>query len=324
MSEEYKEVPLKMVDPVNDLPVNLYLCINDKFLHYLNSGDSITSPKYDLFLNKNVKSVYVKDADYDVMMDWCLTVRHTFKEELVQEAGIEAKEVIEETLDMEVELYDVFSDQPLDLKRIDKLQAYSHEFVEKVKEIEKFKKALSALLKRNETLAAHSSNTANLAIFIGMITGIGSKYALEGLYMAALFHDFGKVKIPSHIIENPSDAHYESLMNGHPEASVKIIAKSEGIPSQVIRMILEHHEHWDGSGYPNGTKGLDLYEYTAVLSMANELDSFLVKNRLKPDVKRWEMAIKMLENGKGSKWNPMFFPRVPEALKIAFLPQALD
>lgn len=324
MSEEFKEVPLKMVDPENNLPVNLYLLIGEKYLHYLNSGDSITSPKYDHFLNKNVKSVYVKDDDYDLMMDWCLTVRHTFKEELIEEAGEDAKEIIEDTLNLEEELYDVFSDLPLSMERIDKIQAYSNDFVEKVKEKENFKKALNALLKRNETLAAHSSNTANLAIFIGMITGIGSKFALEGLYMAALFHDFGKVKIPPHIIENPSDAHYESLMNAHPEGSVKIIAKSEGVPKQVLRMILEHHEHWDGSGYPNGTKGTDLYEYTAILSMANELDNFLVKNRLKPDVKRWELAIKMLDNGKGSKWNPLFFPRVPDALKKAFLPVKAD
>jgi HD-GYP domain-containing protein (c-di-GMP phosphodiesterase class II) len=250
--------------------------------------------------------------------------RMKVKEELIEEAGEDAKEIIEDTLNLEEELYDVFSDLPLSMERIDKIQAYSNDFVEKVKEKENFKKALNALLKRNETLAAHSSNTANLAIFIGMITGIGSKFALEGLYMAALFHDFGKVKIPPHIIENPSDAHYESLMNAHPEGSVKIIAKSEGVPKQVLRMILEHHEHWDGSGYPNGTKGTDLYEYTAILSMANELDNFLVKNRLKPDVKRWELAIKMLDNGKGSKWNPLFFPRVPDALKKAFLPVKED
>ena len=71
-----------MVDPENELPSDLYLLINQKYLHYLNRGDIVSVQKYDLFLNKNVKSVYVKDEDYDLMMDWCLTVRQTFKDEV--------------------------------------------------------------------------------------------------------------------------------------------------------------------------------------------------------------------------------------------------
>lgn len=320
MSEEYKEVPLKMVDPENDLPTNLYLLINEKFLHYLNKGDSVTIDKYDLFLNKNVKSVYVEDQDYDLMMDWCLTVRQTFKDELVEEAGEEAKEIIEGALEIEDELYDVFADEDLTSEKVEKIRGFSDEFIKKASKQEVFKKALAALLKRNETLAAHSTNVANLSVFIGMISGIGSKYALDNLYMAALFHDYGKVKIPSHIVENPSDANYERLMNAHPEASVKIIEKSEGVPEQVFKMILQHHEYWNGSGYPNGIKEFDIYEYSPILSIANEIDNFLIKNRAQPDVKRWEKAIKMVENGKGSKWNPDLFPRIPDALKKAFIP----
>lgn len=320
MSEEYKEVPLKMVDPENDLPANLYLLINDKYLHYLNVGDIMTSSKFDLFLNKNVKSVYVLDEDYDKMMDWCLTVRQTFKDELIEEVGEESQAFIEDSFEIEEDLYDVFSDQILTNERIEKIQVFTNDFVEKAKEQEQFKKALGALLKRNETLAAHSSNVGNLAVFIGMISGIGSKFALENLYMAALFHDYGKIKIPPHIVENPSDASYEKFMNAHPEASVKIIQKSEGIPEQVFKMILEHHEYWNGSGYPKGIREYDIYEYTAILSIANEIDNLLIKNRALPDVKRWKMAIKMVEAGAGTKWNPELFPRVTDALKTAFLP----
>lgn len=320
MSEEYKEVPLKMVDPENDLPANLYLLINQKYLHYLNAGDIVSSQKYDLFLNKNVKSVYVKDEDYDVMMDWCLTVRQTFKDELVEEAGEDSSEFIEDALELEDEMYDVFSDQTLTPERVAKIQGYADDFVGKVKEQEQLKKALNALLKRNETLAAHASNVGNLVVFIGMVSGIGSKFALENLFMAALFHDYGKVKIPPHIAENPSDANYEKFMMAHPEASIKIIQKSEGIPEQVFKMILEHHEYWNGTGYPKGIKEYDIYEYTPILSIANEVDNFLIKNRAQPDIKRWQMAIKMVEAGRGTKWNPDLFPRVTDALKEAFLP----
>jgi len=320
MSEEYQEVPLKMIDPESDLPADLFLLINDKYIQYLHAGDSIHIDKYDLFLNKNVKSVYVKDEDYDRVMDWCLTVRQTFREELIEEAGEDAKEIIEDAFELEEELYDVFSDQVLTQERVEKLRSFADDFVQKASEQENFKKALSALLKRNETLAAHSSNVANLAVFIGMISGIGSKYALDNLYMASLLHDYGKVKIPPHIVENPSDANYERLMNAHPEASIKIIEKSDGVPEQVYKMILEHHEYWNGSGYPRGIREHDIYEYTPILSIANEIDNFLIKNRAQPDIKRWEKAIKMVENGKGSKWNPELFPRIPDALKKAFLP----
>ncbi len=322
MSEDYQEVPLKMIDPESDLPADVFLHINSKYIQYLHAGDSIRIDKYDLFLNKNVKSIYVKDEDYDKVMDWCLTVRQTFRDELVEEAGEDAKELIEDSLELEEELYDVFSDQILTQERVEKIKTYADEFVEKASEQENFQRALAALLKRNETLAAHGSNVANLSVLIGMISGIGSKYALNNLFMAGLLHDYGKVKIPPHIVENPSDANYERLMTGHPEASIKIIEKSEGLPEQVFKMIMEHHEYWNGSGYPRGIREFDIYEYTPILSIANEIDNYLVKNRAQPDVKRWEKAIKMVENGKGSKWNPELFPRIPDALKQAFLPDA--
>ena len=321
MSDEYQEVPLKMVDPENDLPADLFLLINEKYLQYLHKGESISVAKYDLFLNKNVKSVYVKDEDYDQMMDWCLTVRQTFREEIIEEVGEEAGEIVEEAFEMEEELFEVFSDQVLTKERVDKLQGYASDFVDSLKETDVYKKAIGALLKRNETLAAHSSNVANLSIFIVMISGIGSKFALENLFTAALFHDYGKVKIPPHIVENPSDANYERLMNAHPEGSVKIIENSEGVAEQVFKMILEHHEYWNGSGYPRGLKEYEIYEYTPILGLANEIDNFLVKNKSLSDVKKWERAIKMAENGKGSKWNPELFPRITDALKKAFLPE---
>lgn len=106
--------------------------------------------------------------------------------------------------------------------------------------------------------STHISRTATLARALGRKLGMDHSDQ-DTLSMAGLLHDVGKAFIPEKILTKPStltSAEW-SIMQQHPALGVKILRPVQKFQS-VLPIVLSHHEHMDGSGYPNGLKGDDI------------------------------------------------------------------
>ena len=97
-----------------------------------------------------------------------------------------------------------------------------------------------------------------------------------------------------------------------------MIRRTEGLPEQVLTIIVQHHEQFNGHGFPKGISGDDIYDLSQIVSIANIFDNTLYENKRLPDHERYKKAIKVVEYGRGKQWNPKFYPRVVEALLLAF------
>ncbi|MBQ1782194.1 MAG: DUF3391 domain-containing protein [Gammaproteobacteria bacterium] len=129
--------------------------------------------------------------------------------------------------------------------------------------------------KEGEQLFYHSLNVSVLAMLIGKAKGL-ERNQIEALGLAGLFHDIGKVKIPSAILnKNPTQlsAPERNLLALHPRYGVDLLANAEGFPADVKRIILEHHEAADGSGTPKGLRGDELGDCSLLFALINAYDS---------------------------------------------------
>ena len=111
---------------------------------------------------------------------------------------------------------------------------------------------------RDPYTAGHQRRVADLARSIATEMGL-SKNQIEGIRTAATIHDIGEISIPAEILSKPSkltDLEY-NLIKVHAQSGYDILKDIE-FPWPVARMVLEHHERIDGSGYPNGLKGEDI------------------------------------------------------------------
>lgn len=142
-----------------------------------------------------------------------------------------------------------------------------------------YTKALAlALGYRDPSTRLHSERVQGLSEEIGMRCGL-SKNELNTLNVAASFHDIGKIGIPDRILLKPSrfDESEWEIIKQHAEIGEKIIAAMELEGAQLAaRVIRHHHEHYDGSGYPDRLSGDDIPICSRIIAIADSYDAMAV------------------------------------------------
>jgi response regulator RpfG family c-di-GMP phosphodiesterase/signal transduction histidine kinase len=126
---------------------------------------------------------------------------------------------------------------------------------------------------RDSYTAGHQKRVDHLARALGAEMGLSAD-RLDGLHTAAIIHDIGKIAIPAEILSKPSklsSIEFEWVRT-HPQAGCDIVKDIE-FPWPVGRMILEHHERMDGSGYPNGRRGPEILLESHILSVADVVEA---------------------------------------------------
>ncbi len=321
--ELYDPVPLKKFDPEKELVADLYLKIDSKYLKYRHKGDAITSEKYDLFLSKNVSEVFVMKEVLEEVMSWLDSTKEEAINEIVEKVGEENRELVEAREEIKEIIYETFADEELNSRSVEVLQHQSKEFIAMASEDKVNKAIIAKLTKFNSSVADHSVNTANVSVYIAMCCGFGAQYDLENIYMGALLHDYGKAKIPPNILENKTNVRYSQAIQDHPNKGVGMIKKMKNIPEEVQMIVAQHHEQYNGNGFPNGLKGDGIYKFAMIVSMANIFNNIIEEEISKkgipePSVEVYRKAIKVIEYDKGKQFNPEFIERTCDGLKLAF------
>lgn len=132
----------------------------------------------------------------------------------------------------------------------------------------------SAVEKRDPYTAGHQQRVAQLACALAQELGGTAVHHLKGIWTGAILHDVGKLYVPSEILTRPgtlSRAEFE-LVKIHPEIGHDILKGIE-FQSPVAQFVLQHHERLDGSGYPAGLKGEEIYLESRILGVADVVEA---------------------------------------------------
>ncbi len=118
----------------------------------------------------------------------------------------------------------------------------------------------------------HAGRMINIAHSFGRVIGL-SIDEMEELSLLAVLHDMGKIGIPDHILRKNGRLSPDEwdIMKKHPEKGYNI-AKSTPELSSIAQLILHHHEHWDGTGYPDGLHGEKIPKLSRVLAIIDAYD----------------------------------------------------
>ncbi|MDP5190765.1 HD-GYP domain-containing protein, partial [Rheinheimera baltica] len=128
----------------------------------------------------------------------------------------------------------------------------------------------------------------------------------ERLMFAAPLHDVGKVGIPDGILNKPSKLqdHEWEVMKTHSSIGYNILKDSKRSIIQAGAIIaLDHHEKWDGSGYPSGKKGEDIHIYGRIAALADVYDA-LRHRRCYKSAWELEQVKTWIESESGKQFDP--------------------
>lgn len=121
---------------------------------------------------------------------------------------------------------------------------------------------------------AHSVNVAILSAMLGLLCHYSKKNLLD-LTLGGLLHDLGKLMIPDTILNKPGrlDQNELSIIRMHPENGRQRLKKLQ-LPSTLVSTIaLQHHEHLNGSGYPNHLQGDQIHRFSRIVAIADVYDA---------------------------------------------------
>jgi PAS domain S-box-containing protein len=156
---------------------------------------------------------------------------------------------------------------------------------------------------RDPYTAGHQRRVTDLAFAIGKALNL-TELEIEGLRMAGLIHDIGKLYVPAEILSKPgklSDIEFE-LVKTHVEAGYDILKDVE-FPWPVAAFVRQHHEKIDGSGYPLGLKNGQIFLEAKILTVADVVEAMASHRPYRPSL-GIDVALEEIEKNKGIFYDP--------------------
>lgn len=133
---------------------------------------------------------------------------------------------------------------------------------------------ISQASKEQESIYYHVLNVSVLSMMLAKNLGMSAEQ-IKLVGLGALFHDIGKLKIPSQILRKtePLTAPETNLLKLHTRYGVELLKLTDAFPAAALPIVEQHHEYLDGSGYPQGLTGDAIDAMARVVAVVNEFDN---------------------------------------------------
>ena len=195
--------------------------------------------------------------------------------------------------------------QLLDITERKKAKEINHEMMKNLR------KALNGTINvialtveaRDPFTAGHQRRVADLARTIATEMGL-PKDSIEAIRSAAIIHDLGKIHVPADILNKPTKLNEIefNFIKAHPQVGYEILKDIE-LPWPVAEIIYQHHERWDGSGYPRGLSGQDILLEARILGVADVVEAMASHRPYRPPVGIKKALEELIEN-RGKLYDP--------------------
>lgn len=346
--KHYFSIPVSNLKVGQPAPfdIYLYLPVNERIVHLINEGAVIHEMEVENFSGKGITTLYAHVDDRGKYYD-----EITPKEKV--EPRSEEAELILDTLDEEDsvltpeqkgKILSVASKKVL--KSLSSMKDDPENVLTQCKEVvediimvasensEVFKEILH--IKSMYPPTDHSVNTSTFSVMFALGMGYTDKDILGEVAMSALLHDVGLVQINSLTINKPEAERSEEEQAEyakHVVHGINLLKNHKlNVSERVFKMIEQHHERFDGKGYPAGIQGFQLDDTAQLLSFANLLDNLTNGkfNGKKASVIDAFKLVDKLQKGEAEGqafphfFNPEFYEQLMEFLQEGTQEQLMD
>lgn len=188
--------------------------------------------------------------------------------------------------------------QPADWESVEELIQTTNIILRNTQTLKQLRQALAQVQEGKETLlrtlaqildlrehetANHSERVAANAMTLAQVMGRIEPEFLHHLYRGAYLHDLGKIGIPDRVLLKPGPLTHEEweVMRRHPVIGSELLGEVPFL-ERAREIVLYHHEHWDGSGYPDGLEGQEIPQGARIFAVVDALDAMTSDRPYRP------------------------------------------
>jgi hypothetical protein len=156
---------------------------------------------------------------------------------------------------------------------------------------------------RDTYTRGHSERVARIAVRLGEQLSLSETIRGE-LYLGGLFHDIGKIGVPDSVLRKPGRLTDEEMaqIQQHTTIGDKIVGHIRQL-AHLRSMVRSHHEHYDGSGYPDGLAGDGIPFAARIMAVADACDAMMSDRPYRPAMSA-ERLEQIFRDGAGKQWDP--------------------
>ncbi len=298
---KFFEIRLGSVRVSKPLPYDVYLSISGAPVLFRRTGDAISIDRYKHLQAHGNPTLWVPEDQRAVYMD---SLRNAVRDPTIK--GDEKGLLIKETALIHVQ--DLFTK-----KDIQPVVTEARSLVnDMVHFVSTDVSAVSSLMR----LSAHDYYTYNHSVDVAVygivlakkIYGSDNHELLIAAGLGGLLHDIGKRRVDVEIINKKGKLTPEEWkeVKKHPDYGVECLKEVPSIPSESRKIVHQHHEHFDGSGYPYGLAGEDISKLARIVSLADVFDALTTKRSYHEAISPTE-ALNIMQGMQPGKFDPALF-----------------
>ncbi len=157
----------------------------------------------------------------------------------------------------------------------------------------------------------HSMRVGDMTYELARKIGLRGE-ELEFIHIAAHLHDIGKIGVPDEILNKEGQLTEDewNTVKRHPEIGSNILNCSNKLRG-ISRLVLHHHERWDGKGYPCGIKGESIPLGSRIIAICDSIDA-MTSSRPYRNSLSWELCKREIHSNKGKQFDPFLVDAVEE------------
>lgn len=261
----------------------------------------ITMPNLDgIELTKRVKTEY--DADIVVMTGF---TEETAYEDII---SMGASDFIYKPVgvrEMIIRLERVLRERAVSLQRMRAEEELKQSLGKLTRIMDQTVNALaSALEKRDPYTAGHHQKVSSLAYEIAKLMDL-PQYQVEGIRIAGILHDIGKISVPTDILTKPGRLSINefNLIKEHPQVGFDILQGIE-FERPIAECIIQHHERLNGSGYPRGLSGTEIIMEARILAVTDVVEAMASHRPYRPSL-GIQKALEEISKNSGELYDPI-------------------
>lgn len=158
---------------------------------------------------------------------------------------------------------------------------------------------------KDQVTHGHIRRVQRYAVGLAKVLGVADDQQIKAIEAAALLHDMGKLAIPEFILNKPGKltAREFAVMKTHAALGADLLSSIQ-FPYPVVPIVRHHHEHWDGTGYPDGIRGASIPIGARILAVVDCYDALTSHRPYRPAMAP-EAALEILAQRRGKMYDPL-------------------